>query len=237
MKMLLPFIVFALLLQSPFVGAQQQEDTSNSRANSVSSFDLERVRNRPLTLATKGTATLIDVRSGKPIQRRTSELWARDSESRVFREVRSWVPLDSKETPKLEGFQILDPVTEKFTFCNLADKHCFVTWLNPPGQKSCSTLPNPEEGVAVSWVSLGEELVDGFAVKHTREVCNHIQHGLVSAVDFWISPDAGISFELSSMHPNKNFVTSAWRLMDRSFTEPSAELFTIPADFSVVPSR
>jgi hypothetical protein len=163
---------------------------------------------------------------------------ARDSQGRIYRERRSFVPVDSKEESRLNVIMIFDPVTHTRTECNVAAKHCDVTGYHAPTSFAPAPAGSLDNGKRfLTRESLGTDVMDGINVVGTRETLT-IEAGVVGnsqplAVtrEFWYSPDLQVNLAITRKDPREG--TQIIHVGDVSRSEPDPALFKVPDNFVV----
>jgi len=229
------------LLLSSTLSAQETEELSRGPDKGteyfVNGIKVLPAPGRPFSgrSTTEWTRTLDD---GASVTTRLFAMVARDSEGRIFREVRRFVPANSDKQPRLEEIRIFDPVTHTRTFCRVATHYCDVTAYHAP----TSFAPRPpgplDDGTRyLTRESIGNDVVDGINVVGTRETLT-INAGvvgntqpLVTTQEFWYSPDLQINLAVTRKDPREG--TQVVRLGDVSRDEPDPALFRVPAGFRI----
>lgn len=163
-------------------------------------------------------------------------LVARDSQGRVYREIRIWTPANPAPVSRLEYVIFLDPVAHSRTECKVVARRCVIADLTPsppPRPASDETFDAPP--YYLHRVSLGSDVIDGVTVEGIR-ITSSLEAGVfvnneapVASLDFWHSPELGI--DLSVTRAYKNGSTRVVHVVDLSRTEPDPVLFRPPADF------
>jgi hypothetical protein len=184
---------------------------------------------------TQWTRTLED---GTVVNTHLFAMVARDSQGRIYRERRSFVPVDSTEESRLNDIMIFDPVTHTRTECNVAAKHCNVTGYHAPTSFTpapAGSLDNGKRSLARE--NLGTDVMDGINVVGTRETLT-IEAGvvgnsqpLVVTREFWYSPDLQVNLAITRKDPREG--TQVVRVGDVSRSEPDPALFKVPSDYIV----
>jgi hypothetical protein len=161
---------------------------------------------------------------------------ARDSEGRIYREVRGFVPLN--DTPRLSEIRIFDPVTHTRTNCHIATRLCDVTPYHAP----TSFTPRPSGAFdngkrSLARESIGNDVIDGISVVGTRETIT-VASGvvgnsqpLVITREFWYSPDLQVNLAITRKDPRDG--QQVIRVSNVSRAEPDPALFKVPAGFTV----
>src|SRR5271170_2261326 len=171
----------------------------------------------------------------------TTQLYAvvaRDSQGRIYRERRSFVPANSDKEPRLQEIMVLDPAAKTKTSCVLATHECNITAYR--AATSFRTLPAGtfEQGTRhLTREDLGTNVVDDLNVIGTRET-TYINQGvigndrpLVSTREFWYSPDLETNVSVTRQEPTEG--TQVIKLIDLSRSEPEAALFEIPTGYTM----
>jgi hypothetical protein len=164
---------------------------------------------------------------------------ARDSQGRIYRERRTFVPVNTPaQQSQLVEIIFLDPAAHTRTTCTVATRHCAVT-----GYFARASYAPPQAGPLangtryLSRESLGANVVDDLDVVGTRETLA-IDAGavgnnrpLVATREFWYSPDLQTNLSVTRKDPREG--TQVIRLVDLSRTEPDPALFQLPPGFSM----
>jgi len=165
---------------------------------------------------------------------------ARDSQGRVRRETREFVPANSSEEPPLRSFTILDPVAATRTICVEASMKCVVTAFRPRLDLLDASARAPASSADnATRVSLGQQTMFGLSVTGTRvteEALGPQNSGTtLPHTDSWYSPDLHIDLEMVRTNPQKGAVTLHLRDLVRG--EPDASWFAIPEGYHVKDAR
>lgn len=162
---------------------------------------------------------------------------ARDSEGRIYRERRTWVPANSSQQSRLGHIVLLDPIAHTQTTCNVATRQCTVTGYH--ASTTFTTAPESLDGGKryLSRESLGSDSIDGLEVVGTRETIT-ISPGvvgntlpLITTREFWYSPDLQVNLAVTRKDPREG--TQVIHVVDLSLSDPDPKLFEIPAGFVV----
>lgn len=163
---------------------------------------------------------------------------ARDSQGRIYRERRSFVPANSDKESRLQEIMVFDPVAKTKTACVLATRECNITAY----RVSTSFRPLPagkfDQGTRhLTRENLGANVVDDLNVIGTRET-TYINQGavgndrpLVSTREFWYSPDLETNVSVTRQEPTEG--TQVIKLVDLSRSEPEAALFETPSGYTM----
>jgi hypothetical protein len=155
---------------------------------------------------------------------------ARDSQGRIFREIRSFVPAESYEHPELHGIRIIDPVANTQTVCTVATRRCKITRYRAP----TPFIPLPEglsaDGTYLERKRMGTREIDGLPAFGVRET-HTTNAGEISTQEFWYSPDLQINVSITRKNSREG--TQVIQIGDLSREEPDAALFQIPSGFVI----
>jgi hypothetical protein len=163
---------------------------------------------------------------------------ARDSQGRIYRERRNFVPVDSDEQSRLSEIMIFDPISHTRTVCQVVAKRCDVTGYHAP-RFFTPRPPGPFDNGKrnLTRESIGNDVIDGINLVGTRETLT-IEAGvlgnsqpLVVTREFWYSPDLQVNLAITRKDPRQG--TQVVRVGDVSRAEPDPAMFKIPAGFTV----
>jgi hypothetical protein len=181
------------------------------------------------------TRTLED---GSVITTRLFATVARDSQGRIYREHRSFVPANSNQQSRWIDMVFLDPVAHTGTTCTIAKHDCAISSYH----ESATFTPVPAGPIAdgkafLSRESLGTNIVDDLKAVGTRETIT-INPGvvgnnqpLVITREFWYSPDLQVNLSVTRKDPRIG--TQILQLVDLSTAEPDPAQFRVPDGFVV----
>jgi hypothetical protein len=171
----------------------------------------------------------------------TTQLYAvvaRDSQGRIYRERRHFVPVNSNQEPRLEEVMVFDPTTSTKTACTLATRECSITAYH--ASKTFRPLPAGtfDQGTRhLTREDLGANVVDDLNVIGTRET-TYINQGVIgndrpltSTREFWYSPDLETNVSVTRQDPTEG--TQVIKLIELSRSEPDAALFETPAGYTM----
>jgi TonB family protein len=184
---------------------------------------------------TEWTRTLED---GTVVKTHLFAMVARDSQGRIYRERRHFVPSDSTKQSALTHILIYDPTNHTHTECDVHTRVCDVTGYYAPTTFTPPPVGPFRNGTGfLSRESIGNDVIDGIDVVGSREtitlnpgVVGNSQP-LVSTREFWYSPDLQVNLALTRKDPREG--TQLIRVGDLSRSEPDPALFKIPAGFVV----
>jgi len=180
---------------------------------------------------------------GGTISRKYYTLVARDSQGRVHREVRDFIPANSTADPPLRSFAITDPVAAAHVSCTQEDMSCTVADLRAPlasSQVSFAPLP-PMQSKGFTRETLGNQTIESTAVVGTREttISNAGTRGnsriVISSKELWYSPDLQIYLSVVRNDPQLGHI--ALTVTDLQRGEPAPSLFSIPSGYNTVDAR
>jgi hypothetical protein len=171
----------------------------------------------------------------------TTQLYAvvaRDSQGRIYRERRHFVPANSNQEPRLEEVVVYDPTAATKTACTLATRECNITAYH--ASRTFRPLPAGtfDQGTRhLTREELGTNVVDDLNVIGTREI-TYINQGvigndrpIVTTREFWYSPDLETNVSVTRQDPTEG--TQVIKLIELSRSEPDAALFEVPAGFTM----
>jgi len=142
---------------------------------------------------------------GGTISRKYYTMVARDSQGRVHRETRSFVPADSNQDSPLRTISILDPVAGTRIVCTQATMSCSTAAYHarlPLGEDADGTPPAGSGNIKRE--NLGDQTIESLHAVGTRETSTSQagEHGsdrlIISHKEIWYSPD--LQIDLSDPH-------------------------------------
>lgn len=160
-------------------------------------------------------------------------LVARDSQGRVRRETREFIPADSAAEPPLRSFTILDPVSGTRTTCTKALMTCAASAFDA----NLVLAETAADRGSVSGERLGQQMIEGLPATGTRETASNVsgQRGssrlAVSHTDAWYSSDLQIDLSVTRTDPQSGVVTL--NVTDLVRGEPDSTWFAIPSGYTV----
>jgi len=163
---------------------------------------------------------------------------ARDSQGRVRRETRGFVPANSNTEPPLRTFSILDPVSSIRTTCTKATMNCATSPFQPRLNISTDGGALSGGGSNAKRENLGQQTMSGLPVIGTRETESNAETGsrlAISRTDAWFSPDLNMDLSVVRDNPQMGEVTLNVTELVRG--EPDASWFTIPSGYRVAGTR
>ncbi len=178
---------------------------------------------------------------GGTISRKYYTSVARDSQGRVRREIREFVPADSTAEPPLRTFTILDPVSATRTTCTKASMNCATTTFHPRLVLTEDAGTGSSSNGNVTRKSLGQQTMNDLPVVGTRETVSNASGSRDSSsaapthTDVWYSPDLHMDISVVRSTPQLGDVTLQVTNLVRG--EPDSSLFSIPSGYAVQGSR
>jgi hypothetical protein len=170
---------------------------------------------------------------GGMVSRKYYTLVARDSQGRVRREIRGFVPADSAAEPPLRTFTILDPVSGTRTTCTKALMTCGAS----PFDANLALAQSAANRSNVSGESLGQQPIEGLPTTGTRETASNVfgprgnSRLAIGHTDAWYSPDLQIDLSVTRTDPQSGVVTL--NVTDLVRGEPDSTWFAIPSGYTV----
>jgi hypothetical protein len=167
---------------------------------------------------------------------------ARDSQGRMYRERRSFVPLGSGERSRLNEVHLYDPVSRTQALCSARTFECVITDYSPVTTFTPSPAGSYANGTRLlERKSLGGDVMEGMNVMGTRET-RTIKEGtagndrpLVSTREFWYSPELETNILVTRVDPREG--KQVVRLSDLALGEPDPHMFDIPPGYTVRDER
>lgn len=171
---------------------------------------------------------------GGTVSRKYYTSVARDSQGRVRREIREFVPADSNAEPPLRSFTILDPVSASRTMCTKATMTCATSAFHPRllVAEDAGSTGSSGNG-SVTHESLGQQTMDDLPVVGTRETVNNAGNNriAVTRTDVWYSPD--LHMDLSVVRNNQQLGEVTLQVTNLVRGEPDASWFSVPSGYDV----
>jgi hypothetical protein len=162
---------------------------------------------------------------------------ARDSQGRVRRETRNFIPADSSDEPPLRTFTVTDPVSGTSTTCTEATMRCAIRTF----RRRIDYADDSENGLSRSSgqekrTPLGKQTMQNVSVIGTRETSSDLPGSQVdgsasiSSTEVWYSPDLHI--DLSVIHSNPRLGRVTLTVTDLVQGEPDASWFAVPSGYA-----
>jgi hypothetical protein len=166
---------------------------------------------------------------GGIVSRKYYTLVARDSQGRVRRETRVFVPANSDAEPPLRSFTIFDPLSGTRTTCTKASMTCATSAFNP----HLLLTENTGDNANGKRESLGQQTIQGLVVTGTRETVSNASGSRLALrrTDVWYSPDLHMALSVIRSDPQLGEVTlNVTNLVQR---EPDSTWIEIPSGYEV----
>jgi hypothetical protein len=233
-------LVVSLLLACTF--AAQESDEASRGPDGGTRYHVDGIKVLPVTgkpfsgrSTTEWTRNLAD---GTVVTTHLFALVARDSQGRIYRERRSFVPANTDEQSKLKEIILFDPAAHTRTTCTVAARRCTVTgYYASTSFKPMPAGPFDNGRRSLSRESLGSDVIDGVNVVGTRETISintdvvGNSQPLVTTREFWYSPDLEVNLSVTRKDPREG--TQVIQVGDLSRSEPDPAMFKVPAGFVV----
>jgi hypothetical protein len=229
---LLGVLAGALAAQGPVELSRGPDRGTDVRVHGIQVLS---AKNRPFSARDhiEWTRTLED---GTVVKTELYASVARNSQGRIYREHRSFVPLNSNQESRFIDIVLLDPIKHTGTTCVMETRRCTVTKY----RSSTRFVLNPDglldNGMRfLTRENIGHDAIDGVEVTGTRETLQ-IAAGavgndrtLVTTRDFWYSPALQVNLKVTRNDPRIG--AQVLQLVNLSLTEPDPKFFQIPSGF------
>jgi hypothetical protein len=234
-------ILFSLLVLCPaFAGAQTTSQVTGSDGSirtHIEGINIPPIANAPFSAKVVVTwdEPLI---GGGTVSRKYYTLVARDSQGRVHRETRDFVPADSTAEPPLRSLTIIDPVagtrtrcTQTGLTCTTSEYHSHIALAQQAGGPLVVSTGN------VRNESLGNQTIDSLTAVGTRETRTTVSgpRVIVSHTDLWYSPDLQMYLSVARSNPQLGQLTLT--VTDLVRGGPDHSWFDVPAGYEVSQRR
>lgn len=232
-------VLLSLLVCVAFAGpsavSQQAESVGGVRTRIVG-IEIPTVANAPFTAKVLVTWNRPLV-GGGTVSRKYYTQVARDSQGRVRREIRGFIPADSSEDPPLRTFTIMDPVSGTRTTCTKATMNCATSSFQPQLDLSSDAAESPGTDSNVTRQNLGQQTILNLSVVGTREtvVGSGAARLAVTHTDVWYSPDLQMDLSVIRDSPQLGEVTLEVTELVRG--EPDSSWLAIPSGYRVIGGR
>jgi hypothetical protein len=234
-------ILLSLFVLSPaFVGAQttsQATVSDGSVRTHIEGIDIPPIANAPFSAKVVVTwdEPLI---GGGTVSRKYYTLVARDSQGRVHRETRDFVPADSTAEPPLRSLTIIDPVAGTRTKCSQAALTCTTSEYHSRmalTQQAGGPLVVSKGDVRSE--NLGNQTIDSLTAVGTRETRTTVSgpRVILSHTDLWYSPDLQMYLSVARNDPQLGQLTLT--VTDLVRGGPDHSLFDVPPGYEVSARR
>lgn len=179
---------------------------------------------------------------GGTVSRKYYTLVARDSQGRVHRESRDFIPVDSGAEPPLRSFTITDPVGASKISCTQAGTSCTVVDFRPTlVSPQLAAAPQAVQSKGFSRTLLGDQTMESLQVLGSREITTSSlgtrgnNRVVISSKDLWYSPDLQMYLQVVRKDPQLGQITLTVTELLRG--EPDASWFSIPSGYTTVDAR
>jgi hypothetical protein len=214
----------------------QEQDSVGGVHTQVQGIEIPAIANAPFTARVLVTWNRPLVGGGTASRKYYTQV-ARDSQGRVRRETRGFIPADSSADPPLRTFTILDPVSSTRTTCTKATMNCATSAFQPrldmPSDEAISG-----DGPNVTREDLGKQTMNGLSVVGTRATETDSQgtsRVALSRTDAWYSPDMHMDLSVTRSSQQLGEVTLQVTQLVRG--EPDPSWFAIPSGYRVIGAR
>jgi hypothetical protein len=225
------------LLSLHLMAQDAQRGPDSSTSYHVPGVDVLAIPGKPFSAKSK-TEWTRKLEDGSTLQQHLTANLARDSQGRVYRERRSFMPGLSNEETRLTHILIYDPVAKSETICTVAVRKCVVS--DYQARTNFRDIPaGPFDGGKryLNRESLGSSTMDGLEVTGTRETITVAagtvgnETPLVSTREFWYSAELQTNLAVTRKLPVEGL--QVVQLSEVNPSEPPAELFQTPAGYAV----
>lgn len=163
---------------------------------------------------------------------------ARDSQGRVRRETRGFIPADSTDQPPLRTFTVTDPVSATTTICTQETLNC----VSGPFRRRVDFAEDSADGLPAGTSngtrqSLGKQTMGELTVVGTRQTSSGMagsqgsRRVALTSTEVWYSPDLHIDLSVTRNNPQMGQVTLT--VTDLVRGEPDPSWFVVPSGFAV----
>src|SRR5579863_766502 len=196
-------------------------------------IDIPPVANAPFTARVLVTWNRPLVGGGM-VSRKYYTQVARDSQGRVRRETREFIPANSSADPPLRTFTILDPVSTTRTTCTRATMNCAISPFQPRVNLAADGGALSGAGSNVTREDLGPQTMNGLPVTGTRETMTSESTNRVALThtDVWYSADLQMDLSVDRNSPQMGEVNL--KVTDLVRGEPDGSWFAIPSGYHVL---
>lgn len=224
---------FLLCFAFSLFPAVSQDATGGVRTHIVG-IEIPSIANAPFTAKVLVTWDRPLVGGGSVSQKYFTQV-ARDSQGRVRRETREFIPADSNAEPPLRTFTILDPVASTRTVCTRSTMNCATGPFQPLLNLSQDGGTLSDAGSNVTHEDLGRQTMFGLPVVGTRETVTNSQDSTRLALthtDVWFSSDLQMDLSVDRNNPQLGEVTL--KVINLVRGEPDPSWFAIPSGYHVI---
>ncbi|HUK31354.1 MAG TPA: hypothetical protein VLV89_09585 [Candidatus Acidoferrum sp.] len=222
----------SLCLAIGAIPAISQQNTPGAVHTQIEGIQITPIGDAPFTAKEAVTWNQPQV-GGGTVSLKYYTMVARDSQGRVHRENREFIPGNSTEEPPLRTFTIQDPVAGVSTTCTKATMTCATSAFNA----TLALAQNATNQAKGSSKSLGQQTIEGLTTTGTQQTASKVSgpHGstlAVSQTESWFSTDLQIDLSVTRTNPQSGVVTLNVTELVRG--EPDPSWFTIPAGYTVL---
>jgi hypothetical protein len=239
------FLLVASALLAVSLSAQESTETSRGPDGGtrfhVAGIEVLPATGRPFS----GTDTIEwthNLEDGSIVTTHLTAVVARDSQGRIYREHRNFVPANSSQPSKLIDKIFYDPNAHTKTTCTVATRQCSISAYYAPVSFTPAPAGPRDNGTRyLTRESLGNNTLEDLSVVVTRETLTikagavGNDHPLAITHEFWYSPDLQINLSVTRKDPREG--TQVVKLVDLNRSEPDPAMFQVPADFTVQDHR
>jgi len=234
-------LLAAFLLIASCLFAQDSEEVTRG-PDGGTSYHVDGISVRPLPgqpfLGRGTTEWTRNLQDGSVVTTHLFAMVARDSQGRIYREGRNFVPVNSDQEPKRYQFKIADPITHTLTICKVASHSCDVTsYFASTTFKPMPVGPFDNGKRTLARESLGNDVMDGINVVGSKETIT-INPGVVGnsqalsvTREFWYSPELQVNLAITRKDPREG--TQVVRVYEVSRSEPDPNWFKVPDGYAI----
>jgi hypothetical protein len=219
---------------SLFPAISQDADATGGVRTRIVGIEIPPISNAPFTAKVLVTWNRPLVGGGS-VSRKYFTQVARDSQGRVRRETREFIPADSNAEPPLRTFTFLDPVTSTRTVCRKSTMKCATAPFQPRVNLSQDGGTLSGAGSNVTRENLGQQTMFDLPVVGTRQTVTDSQGSTRLALthtDVWYSSDLQMDLSVDRNNPQSGEVTLKVIALVRG--EPDPSWFAIPTGYQVI---
>jgi hypothetical protein len=219
---------------SLFSAISQDADATGGVRTHIIGIEIPSVANAPFTAKVLVTWNRPLVGGGS-VSRKYFTQVARDSQGRVRRETREFIPADSSAEPPLRTFTFLDPVSSMRTVCTKSTMNCATGPFQPRLNLSQDGGALSGAGSKVTRENLGQQTMFDLPVVGTRETVTDSQDSsrlVLTHADVWYSLDLRMALSVDRNNPQLGEVTL--KVIELVRGEPDPSWFAIPSRYQVI---
>jgi len=219
-----------------FPAISQDSDAVGGVRTHIVGIDIPPIANAPFTAKVLVTWNR-PLMGGGMASRKYYTRVARDSQGRVRRETREFIPADSNAEPPLRTFTVLDPVSSTRTVCTRSTMNCAISPFQARVNLTTDGGALTGAGSNVMRESLGQQTMNDLPVVGTRETVTSQDNTRVALThsDVWYSPDLQMDLSVDRNNPQLGEVTL--KVIELTRGEPDQSWFAIPSGYQVIGSR